>query len=126
MAGLVVTRRERAAVRLRAGQRVVLIGSVAAAVDHIAFLGQCRLLGQVVVAVQFVDIFGDDHPLGVLPRTMPDAVARVDRRLTVGRLRAEVGMPGMAAGPYRLRQLLADAVGAREPGEVGALAGPRT
>src|SRR5215469_2497430 len=110
VAGLVVTRRKRRAVGLRAGQRVVPVGSVAAAVDDIALLGQCGLLGDVVFTVQFVETFGDDHPLDVLPRTLADAVARVDRRLTVDRLGAEIRVPGMAAGADSLGQLLADPV----------------
>ena len=82
VAGLVLTRREGSAVGLRAGQRVVPVGGVPAAVDHIPLLGERRLLGQVVViAVQIVDILGDDRPFGVLPRTLADAVPGVDRRL---------------------------------------------
>src|SRR5207237_50623 len=54
LAGLVVARREGLAVRRRAGQRVVLVRRIAAAVDDVAFLGQRGLLGQVVGAVQLV------------------------------------------------------------------------
>ena len=110
-AGLVVARREGTAVRHRAGQRVMLVRGVAAAVDDVAFLGQRGLLGQVVGGVQFVEILGDDNPLGVLPRPLADAVAGVDRRLAVGRLGAEIGVPGMGAGAGRLGQLLALPVG---------------
>src|SRR4029077_18322298 len=79
VAGLVLTRRERSAVGLRAGQGVVPVGRVAAAVDDIALLGQRRLLADVVVvAMQFGNILGNDHPFDVLPWTMSDAVARVD------------------------------------------------
>src|SRR5437588_7987319 len=98
VAGLVVARREGAAIRRRAGQRVMLVRGVAAAVDDVAFLGQRGLLREIVGAVQLVEILGDDNPLGVLPRPLADAVAGVDRRLAVGRLGAEIGVPGMGAG----------------------------
>src|SRR5262249_54877664 len=79
VAGFIVTRWERGAIGLRAGQRVVLVGGVSAAVDDIPLLGQRRLLVDVVVAMQFVEIFGDDHTLDVLPWPLADAVAGVDR-----------------------------------------------
>jgi hypothetical protein len=40
-------------------------------------------------------------------------------------LRAEVGAPRLASGPGRLRQRLADLVGALQPAEIGTLAGTR-
>src|SRR5207249_3911831 len=73
-AGLVVAWREGLAVRRRAGQRVVLVGGIAAAVDDVALLGQRGLLGQIVGAVQLVQILGDDDALGVLPGAAADAV----------------------------------------------------
>src|SRR5271166_2449710 len=57
-AGFIVAGREGAAVGLSAGQRVVPVGSVAAAVDHVALLGQRGLLAQIVVAVHLVDVLG--------------------------------------------------------------------
>src|SRR5690242_18341348 len=47
-AGPIFTRRECGAVRLRAGERIVAIRRVAAAVDHLALLAQRGLLGEVV------------------------------------------------------------------------------
>src|SRR5215831_3292317 len=88
VAGLILTRRKRFAVGLRAGQRIVLVGGVPTAVDEIALFGEGRLLGQVVGAVQLVEVFGDGYPLAVLPGPAADAVARVDRRLAVGGLGA--------------------------------------
>jgi len=48
-ASVVVTIRERRAVRLRAGENVVLVRRVAAAVDEVAFLGEGGLLVQVLL-----------------------------------------------------------------------------
>src|SRR6266446_5048580 len=73
--------------------------------------------------MQLVDILGDRHALAVLPGSASDAVARVDRRLAVGGLRAEVGVPGMAAGTDCLGELLAQPVGAGEAAEIATLAG---
>jgi hypothetical protein len=105
----------------------VPVRGIAAAVDDIALLGQCGLLGDVVViAMQIGDILGNDHPFDVLPWTFADAVARVDRRLAVGRLSAEIGVPSVAAGSRGLRQLLANSIRPRQAAEVGALAGAGT
>src|SRR5205823_14321693 len=51
-----------------------------------------------------------------------DAVARIDRRLPIGGLGAEISAPCLVAGAGRLRQLLAMPVGALQPAEIGALA----
>src|ERR1041384_842061 len=122
LAGLVLARRKGAAVRHRAGQRVVLVGRIAAAIDDVALLGQRGLLCQIVLAMQFVDILGDNDALGILPRTLADAVARIDCGFAVGGLGAEIGMPGSAARAGRLRQLLTVLIGAVEPAEIGTLA----
>src|SRR5262249_15194179 len=119
--GLVLTRRKRSPVGLRAGQGVVPVGGVAATVDDIALLGQRRLLADVVVAVQFGDILGDDRPFVVLPRTFTDPISRIDRRLTVRRLGAEIGVPGMAPCSDSLGQLLADPIRPRQAAEIGTL-----
>src|SRR5436309_10112005 len=74
LAGLVLTRRKSAAVRHRAGQRVMLVGRVAATIDDIALLRQRGFFLQVVLAVQLVNILGDGDALGVLPRALADAI----------------------------------------------------
>ena len=61
---------------------------VAAAADRLAFLGQRRLLGDIVrIRVEILDALCHHHALGILPRTLADAFARVDsgvrRRVTV-------------------------------------------
>src|SRR5438132_1709909 len=100
------------------------IPAFAGTVDDVALLGQGGLLREVVGAVQLVEILGDDDALGVLPRAAADAVAGVRRRLAVGCLDAEIGVPAAAAGTGRLRQLLALPVSAGQAAEIGALAGP--
>ncbi len=107
---------------LRGGEWVVLVWTIAAAVDHVASLGQRRLFGEMIVAMKLVDVLGDDDPLGVLPGAMADAIARVDSRLAVDRLRAEVGMPRSIAGSRRLGELLAMPIRAFQAAEVCALA----
>jgi hypothetical protein len=123
VAGFVVPRRKGAAVGLRAGQRIVLVWSVAEAVDDVALLGQVGLLSKIVVAVQLIDILGDHHAFGVLPRPAPDTVARIDGRLAVGHLGAEIGMPGVISGRRALREPLADLVGTGQTTEICAFAG---
>jgi hypothetical protein len=73
--------------------------------------------------VQLVDILGDHHTFGVLPRPAPDAVARIDGGLAVRRLGAEVGVPSVIAGPGALRKPLADLVRTRSTTEIRAFAG---
>ena len=56
-------------------------------------------LVRLLLAVQLVDILGDDSPLALLPGTVADAVARVDGRAAVGGLRAQIGVPGRLPAP---------------------------
>src|ERR1700681_4185814 len=100
-------------------RRVAHAGNDKAALGHRSAHAQL-----VVVAVQIVDVLGDDVTLEVLPRTVADAVARVDRRLAVGVLGTQIGPPGFAPRAVALGQLLAVAVGALEAAEIAALAGP--
>src|SRR3954470_15652015 len=112
LAGLVVTRGKCAAVGLRTREDVVPVRRVAAAVDDLALLAERGLLGEVVGRpVQVGNVLGDHSALGVLPRSLADAVARVDGRLAVGGLRGEISAPGLAAGAAGLGQLLALRIG---------------
>lgn len=64
------------AVRRRAGQNVMSVRLVAAAVDDLTLLGQIVPLVELVAgAVQVVDAGDDDDALGVRPRPFADAVA---------------------------------------------------
>src|SRR5204862_6892616 len=69
---------EGGAVHLRAGERVVLVGRITAALDERALLIEGGLLGEVGRAVQIVDLLGNHDALGVLPGTASDAVLGVD------------------------------------------------
>src|SRR5262249_58724161 len=101
LARLVLARRERRSIRLRACQNVVHV-------DGLALLAQRRLLVQLVVgAMEVGDAARDRLALGAFPRPLPDAIACVHRRLAVGRLRREVSMPGLLAGTGRRGQRLA-------------------
>src|SRR6266436_9136036 len=115
----IVAGREGGAVRLGAGEDVVHVRRVAAAVDLLALLRQRRVLGEVVLAVELGHVLRDDGALGVLPGAAPDAVARVDG---AGPLRAQVRVPRFAARARRLRERLTGLVRAGEAAEVGALA----
>ena len=118
--------RESAAFRGPAGQDVVTVRSEAHAWNDEAPLGQRRVHAQrVVVAVQIIDGLSDGFALEVLPRPVADAVSRVDRRLAVSGLGAEVGAPRLASRTVALRQLLAKLISAFETAEVGALARSR-
>ena len=97
----------RPAVGLRAGQDVVPVRRIAAAVDRLALLVQRGLLGQVVaVAVQIGDALGDHRALGVLPRAVADAILGVHG---VRALRAEIGAPGLAGRAGGLREPVCNA-----------------
>ena len=72
--------------------------------------------------MQLADVLGDDNALGIRPRTLADAVARVDRRTILGHARAQIGLPGLAAGSCCLREALAVRVRSGEAAEVAALA----
>src|SRR5262249_61617642 len=83
-AGPVVARRifasrERAAVRLGAGENVVHVRFVAACVDHLTFFAERGFLADlVVIAVEIVDVFCNDYTLGVFPRTFANTITRVN------------------------------------------------
>src|SRR5947209_13080791 len=106
-AGAILAGRKRAAFRGRSGQHVVPVWRKADPRNGEAALRQRRGDAKlVVVAVQVIDARRDGFAFEVLPRTFADAVARVDGRLAVGRLRTEVGVPGFCAGAMALRQCL--------------------
>src|SRR5258707_11056046 len=88
-------------------------------------LGQRRVHAKlVIVAVQIVEVLSDDFALEILPWTIANAVTRIDGRLSVDSLGAQIGAPGFASRAMALRQLLTILVGAFKAAEIGALAGP--
>src|SRR5262249_56211403 len=98
-AGLGVGGRKWPAVRLRARHDVVSVRRVAAPVHRLALLVERRLLADLVAgAVEVVDVLRDHLALGVLPRALPNPVARVDGRRAAGGLGAEIRVPRVAAG----------------------------
>src|SRR5262249_46283217 len=115
-AGAILACRESAAIRLRAGQRVVIVRRRADARYDSAALGQRGLLAELVVgAVQIIDVLRDGLFLEVHPRAAADAVARVNGLAATRRLRAQVSVPGFVAGTDGLCKLLAVAISAFEP-----------
>jgi hypothetical protein len=104
VAGQVHIAGPRPTVHLRTGQNVMLVGRIADASDDRASFGQRILKTElVIVAVKIVDVLRNDHALEVLPGAGPDAIARIDGRLAVGGLRAQIGTPGFAASTCPLR-----------------------
>ena len=124
-AGPVLTGREGPAIRLRAGQRVVIVRRITPSRDHGATLGQRGpAVEPIVVAMQIIDAFRDNFALEILPGAAPDAVAGVDGDPAIRGLRAEIGPPGLAACARRLCQSLALPVRAIQSAQVGTLAEP--
>src|SRR6185503_2246011 len=77
-AGGVATGGRVATLRVGAGEHVVLVGLLAAALHRLALLGERGLLGDVdLIGVQVGHILGDQRALGVVPRTLADAVAGI-------------------------------------------------
>src|SRR5215510_12037828 len=95
---------------------------VSTAIYWRTFLGKRVFFSQfVVVAVQIVDILGNDDALGVLPWTLTNSVARIDCRLICGRARTQVGAPGFVAGSDSSRKPLANCISSGESPQVGAI-----
>src|SRR5690606_6846578 len=115
---VLVAGHERRAVGLRAGENVVLVGTIAACLDRISLLVESRLLVDVRIIVQILDILGDGHALRVPPRPLADAVARVHRLRAADRALAQVSAPCLRARAGVTREFLAIGVGARESAEI--------
>src|SRR5580692_8454766 len=123
-AGAVGARRKGGAVGLRSSEDVVAVRVVAAPVVDVALLRERGPLGQLVArAVEIGDVLGDHDALGILPRPLADAIARVRGARALGLLGREIGAPCLFTGACGLRELLAMAVGPSEPAEIAALAG---
>ena len=110
---------------LRVGtrQNVVRVHGVAAAADNLTLFGQCRLLVDVGRGrMQIVHALAHHHALGILPRTLADAITRVDTRVAAWRGRAQIGAPVGTGRPCRLGERCAVRVRAVETAEIGAIA----
>ena len=129
-AGVIGCVRERFAFGGGAGQDVVRVRRVAEAVHGAALFIQSAQLHQTVadasllrgIAVEHREILSDDSAGGVIPRSRPDAVARINRGLAVASLCAQVGMPRAIAGVGSRGQHLAMRIRSRESAEVGSFA----
>ena len=121
-AGRVAAGRREHAFRIRSRQHVVRIDAVSATADGRALLGECGRLGDLVrYRVEIIDACGDDDALGILPRALADAVARVDAGVASRCGRAQIGAPVGLGGSCRLGKGLAVGVGAGEAAEIGAI-----
>src|SRR5947199_3524389 len=84
MAGPVLGGREGSAIRLGAGQEIVIIRRKTASRDHRAALGERGPIVQLVaVAMQIVEAFCDNFALEILPGAATDAIASVDGRRAI-------------------------------------------
>ena len=120
---------ERPAVRVGAGEHVVLVRRVADAVHRRTLLGERGRLADVVpialdVTVQVGDVRRDQRPLALYHGPVPMRSRAFTRRLAAGRLRAQVRAPRAAAGAGRGRERLAVLVGAGQTAQVRAVPGP--
>jgi hypothetical protein len=93
--------------------------------NNLAALGQGRIHAKlVVIAVEVVDILSNNFALKILPRPVANAITRIDRRLSVSGLGAQICSPGLASRAMTLRQLLTMLIGTFKSAEIGALAWP--
>src|SRR5439155_9308639 len=121
-AGGVAARGREAPVGIRARQDVVLVRRIAAALDHLALLGQGGLLVDIVVlGVQVAQALRHHHALGVAPRAFPDARARVYALVASRQCRAQVGAPVRVLGARGFGERVAMRIGAFEAAEIGAV-----
>src|SRR5688572_11039348 len=107
----------------RAGEDVVQIRRTATSIHDFTLFIQCRLLLEVVHAVQLGDILRDDATLLVLPGPYADPIACVHRRAATGRARAQVSAPLAAFRFGRFGQRDAVLVGTGKAAEIRAFAG---
>src|SRR5688572_600333 len=104
------------AVRIRSRQDVVAI-----AVDPVALLGQRGIdADPILVAVQLRHVGSDLETSGVAPRSLADAIARVDGGTARGRGRAQIRAPHPGPAADGLGQPLAMCVGPGKSTEVAA------
>ena len=81
--------------------------------NDLATLGQRHVHAKlVIIAVQIVEALSDDVAFEILPWTVADAVMRIDGRLSVDSLGAQISAPGFSSRAMTLRQLLTILVGA--------------
>jgi hypothetical protein len=125
---------ECAAIGLGARENIVFVRRISHAFVHVALFVQGRNLVYAIakaselecVAVQLRYASGDLLTLGVIPRPIANAIARVDCALT---LRAQIGVPGLATGAWlsgRSRETLTKRIRAGHTAKIGAFAAALT
>src|SRR5262245_15830488 len=104
-AGGIAARRRVAALRVGPREHIVRSGVVAPARMVLGLPGEGGLLVDVVLLGGPVGhVLGDEHALGVMPRTLADAVAGVDAGLAARCRGAEISAPAGECGAGSLCQ----------------------
>ena len=127
VAGVIGGVGERATVRRRTGEHVVLVGHVANAIHFVTLFGKGGGLGEGVadagliqsVAVKIGHVRGNAIAFRAEPGTVTNAVTSVDRGRSALGLRAEVGVPGEGAAGCG-GQLLTAGIGARDAAQIAS------
>src|ERR1700693_1657267 len=91
--------------------------------DRLTLFVESISLAHLIVAMEIGDAGCDDGALGVLPWTIADAVARINRIRAAARSCAEISAPSLVARAGSLRQRLTMGIRAGEPAEIAAFAG---
>ncbi len=112
----------------------MLVGRVARALDRFALFRESRGPVQGIanagfiqgVAMQMAHTTCHQRTLDVVPGAHADAVARVDGRLAIRRLRAQVGPPVLIYHVHAGSELLAMGIGTGQATQVSALARAHT
>lgn len=109
----------RRAVGVGPGQDIVTVRAVAPAIHRVTIFRQPGFLAdRVGVAVQRIEVFGDQLTIDVVPWSVADPIAGV------GIARAEISAPSLTAGASCVGQLLTMGIGTFEASQIGAVSRP--
>jgi hypothetical protein len=123
VAGPIFPGREGTAIRLGTSESIVTKWGVPHAWNHSAALRQRGLRVElVVVAVKIIDALCNNFSFKVLPGAAANAIARVDSRLSINGLRAQIGSPSFTTSTCSLCEFLTISVSALYAAEIGTLA----
>src|SRR5262245_7957894 len=113
---------QRPSVVRRARENVMLVDDEQPTGNATAVLGAANLdIDLALVGVEIFDTRGDFLPLSVHPRSLANAIARIDRGFPGFCLSAEIGAPRFASRSCLCRQILAVFVGAFDATEIGSI-----
>src|SRR5262249_49798772 len=105
---------------------VVTVGREAYSRDHLASLAQRDVHGKlVVIAVEILYVLSDYLAFKILPWTAANAVTRINGRLAIGILTAQISAPGFAPSAISLSQLLAIAIRPLKATEISPFPRPK-